>query len=108
MCKNTEVFKQDSDNLWVVSRLFLFNDWKEIAKTLEDIFQLKVIINPLFAENVLIQIDHPMMEELIVFSGKWQEIGKFHLLFEKWNRYQHGRPLSLKVLEGGSRSKIFL
>lgn len=33
--QNSDVLKQHFDNLWVVSRLFLFNDCKEIAKTLE-------------------------------------------------------------------------
>lgn len=44
--KNYEVFKENFNNLWVISRLF--NEWMEITKTLEEFFQTKVIINPLF------------------------------------------------------------
>lgn len=55
--KNSEVFKENFNNLWVISRLFVFNDWMEITKTLEELFQTKVIIHPLSDENALIKID---------------------------------------------------
>lgn len=49
----------------------MFNDWKDIVKTLVDFFQTKVIINPLFAKNALIKFDHGNLDELINFPGKW-------------------------------------
>jgi len=36
--KNPEVFKENFNNLWVISRLFVFNDWMEITQTLEELF----------------------------------------------------------------------
>lgn len=57
---------------------------------------MKVIINPLFAENAWIKINQGKLEELIEALGKWQEIGPFHLLFEKWNKLRHSRPLYTK------------
>lgn len=43
---NDEVLQEDFNNLWIGSRLFEFDDWKEIAKVLEEMFNTKVIINP--------------------------------------------------------------
>ena len=60
--KNSEVLKEDFDNLWIISRLFAFEDWKKIRKTLEDLFQSKIIIYPLFAENVLIKLAEGSLE----------------------------------------------
>lgn len=74
----------------------MFDDGKEIAKTLVDYIQTKVIINPLFPENALIKIHHERMEEIIASPSKWQEIGKFHLLFKKWNKFRHSQPLVVK------------
>ena len=31
-------FKRDIDDLWIISRLFAFDDWKEIRKTLRIFF----------------------------------------------------------------------
>lgn len=63
--KNLEVFKEDFSNLSIVSRLFVFNEWKEIAKALERVFNTKIIINPLFADLALIKFDKGRLEELI-------------------------------------------
>lgn len=60
------MFNVDFNNLWVISRLFEFNDWKEITKLLEELFQSEVTISPLFAENALISLDHNRWEDLIV------------------------------------------
>lgn len=37
--KNSDVIQEDFSNLWIVSRLFEFNEWLEIAKILKDYFQ---------------------------------------------------------------------
>ena len=51
MLKNSDVIQEDFSNLWIVSKLFDFNDWSEIARTLKDYFQSEIIGNPLFAKN---------------------------------------------------------
>lgn len=43
---NEKVLQEDFNNLWVISRLLEFDDWKEIAEVLEEMFNTKVIINP--------------------------------------------------------------
>lgn len=100
MQKNLEVFKEDFNSLWIISKLFVFNEWKEIAKASEEIFKSKVIINPLFEDKALIKTDNGRLEELIEKQGKWQEYGPFHLLFKKWNRSVHSRPTVLKGYGG--------
>lgn len=98
--KNHDVLEEDFSNLWTLSRLFIFNEWKDIAMYLEEIFKAKIIINPLFADNALIKIDQGRLEELIETPGKWHEFGPSHLLFEKWNKDQHSRPLVTKGFGG--------
>lgn len=100
MIKKTEVFKEDFSNLWIVTRLLEFNDRIEIAKTLIDYFQSKVIINPVFAENALIKLDQGSIGDLIEGQGRWHECGSFHLEFEKWNKFVHSRPLYSKGYGG--------
>lgn len=63
--------------------MFVFNEWKEIKKAVENFLQHKVIINPLFVDNALIKINQGKLEDLIVTSRKWQAIGPFHQQFEK-------------------------
>lgn len=65
MQKNPDVFKEDFSNFWVISRLFVFNEWKEIAKFLEDYFNLKFNINPLFADKAWVKVDQGQLENLI-------------------------------------------
>lgn len=78
--KNYEVFQEDFSNLWIISRLFVFNDWREIAICLENHLKTKVIINLLFADNVLIEVYQGSLENLIENPCKWQEFGPFHFL----------------------------
>lgn len=58
---------EDFNNLWIISRLFVFSDSdsKKITKLLEVFFQIQVFINPLFAGNTLIKIDQGDLGELI-------------------------------------------
>lgn len=82
--QNQDVFKEDFNNLWVITRLFSFNEWREIANALEAHFSVKFIFNPLCAKKALIRTDHEKIEDLIEAPGKWQTFGQFHLLVEKW------------------------
>lgn len=51
--QNTEVIREKLDHLWIGTRLFAFDDWKEIQKMFEIYFKKKTFINPVFEENVL-------------------------------------------------------
>lgn len=84
----------------MVSRLFEFNDWNEIARTLKLYLNAEVIINPLFVHKALIKVDQRKLEELMVQPHKWFELGKFHIKFEKWNRFTHSRPSLMKDYGG--------
>lgn len=59
--KNKEVFKENFNNLWVLSRLFVFDDWKDIAKFLEELYKVK--INLLFADKALIKVTQGNIED---------------------------------------------
>ena len=60
--KNPVVFKADFDNLWVVPKLFESNSWVKINETLELFFDSKFIINQLFANNALIDLERGPFE----------------------------------------------
>ena len=60
-----------------------------IQKLLENYFQAKIVINPLFGENAFISIDQDSIKDSICEEGKWQAMGSFHLKFEKWNKLKH-------------------
>lgn len=83
----------------------VFNDRKEIAKVLEDLFQTKVIINPMFAENALIKLEDVTLEDFIEELGKWQAMGPFHFLFEKWIKFKHNHPLLVRSFGGWIKIK---
>lgn len=71
------------------------DEWTEVAKFVEEIFQVKVIINPLFVDKALIKIDCGKLT-----PGLWYDYGKFHLIFEKWNTFRHSRPSVIKDFGG--------
>lgn len=98
--KEKEVFKEDFENLWVVSRLFAFDEWKDIVSFLEGLYQTKISINPLFADKALIKTSQGNLKKIIVTPGRWFDYRKFHLLFEKWNSIQHSRPTCIKGYGG--------
>lgn len=77
----------------------------EITKTLGELFQTKVIINPLFDENALIKIDQGNLEEMIEAPRKWKEFGPYHLLFNRWNKLLRSRPLIVKGFGGWIKIK---
>ena len=89
--------KEDFENLCILSRFFVFDDWKEIRKTMEDLFQSKIIINPLFVENALIKLDEGSLKEFVGKEAVWQVMGPFPLKFEKWSKSKHSRP---SIIEG--------
>ena len=72
LIKNHEVLKVNFENLWIISKLFASDDWKLIRKRLEALFQAKIVINPLYDENALINIDQGSILDLIQEEGKWQ------------------------------------
>ena len=36
---------EDFNSLWIISRLVVYNEWKDIVKTLEEYFQVKISIH---------------------------------------------------------------
>lgn len=64
------------DNLWIISRLFIFDDWREIKQTLEEWFNTKLIIKPLFEENALIKLDQGLIENFTLKNQENQENGR--------------------------------
>lgn len=75
--KNPEVFNTDFDNLWVVLKLFQFDNWVEIKDTLKLYFDSNVIIGPLLAEKTLVDMDCGPLNKLLENPGKWQKFGPF-------------------------------
>ena len=63
--KSPRFFSTDFNNQRVVSRLFEFSDWVEIKEMLQMYFHSKVLINLLFAENDLIDLDQGPLDELM-------------------------------------------
>ncbi|XP_050937709.1 uncharacterized protein LOC127148284 [Cucumis melo] len=72
----------------------------EIARFLEDLFEVKITINPFFDNRATNKINHGKIENLVVTQDKWFNYGKFHLLFEKWDVINHSRPSSIKGFRG--------
>ena len=70
MIKNSVVFKADFDNLLVVSELYEFDTWVKVNEALELFFNSKVIINPLFADNAMIELERGPLKEFIENPGK--------------------------------------
>lgn len=89
MIKNAEVATTNFESLWIVTKLFAFDDLRMIRKSLEDYFQAKIVINHLFGENARISIDQGSIKDRICEEGKWHAMGSFHLKFEKWNKLKH-------------------
>ena len=81
------------DNLWIISKLFAFDDWRMIRKFLEMKLQTNIIINPLYDDNAFISIDRGSLSDIIGVKGKWQAWGNFHLKSEKWDSLKNSRPL---------------
>ena len=83
-----------------MTKLFAFDDWSRICKTLETELQVKVMLNPLFDENALISLDQGPIKDHIRGEGGWQPKRSFHLKFEKWDKIKHSRPIVTKGLGG--------
>ena len=79
--RKSEVIRTNYDHIWIVTRLFAFDDWKEIWKILETYFGTSIIINPLYDENSLISIGWALIEDFITEVERWQAMGSFHLKF---------------------------
>ena len=69
--------------------------WLQLDLTLliedEEHFQVKIRTNPLYSDKALIHLSQGILEDLIEIPSKWQWIGPFHLIVEKWNKFKHGR-----------------
>lgn len=68
--KGDEVLKEDFNNLWIITRLFVFDNLKEITSFLEDMFQVKIIINPFFDDKAIIKVNHGKLDDLITPANK--------------------------------------
>ena len=93
LIKNHEVANVNFENLWIISKLLASDDWRLIHKRMDEFFQTKIVINPLFDENTLISIDQGSIIDFIHEEGKWQARESFHLKFERWDNIKHSRPL---------------
>lgn len=98
--KEHEALRLDLENLWIVSRLFAHNEWKEIKATFEDHFQSKVLINPLFDDKTLIKIGKDICDIPNVSIEKWKSFGDYHLCIEKLSRKFHSHPNWIKGYGG--------
>ncbi|TYJ99818.1 kinesin heavy chain-like [Cucumis melo var. makuwa] len=74
--RNAEVATTNFESLWIVTKVFAFDDWQMIRKSLEEYFQAKIVINPLFGENAFISIDQDSIKDRICEEGKWQAMGE--------------------------------
>lgn len=98
--KNIDVAPTNFDPLWIVTELFAFDDWRSIRRMLETVLQVNFIINPLFDENALINLDQGSIKEQIRGEGVWQLMGSFHLKFEKWDKNKYNRLAITKRFGG--------
>lgn len=97
--KNDEVLKEDFRSLWVVSRLFMHNDWRDIIKFLQEHFQINTSLNPLFDDKALIRSSSRKLEDLIKNWGNGRYV-PFYFPFENWNKFKHGRPDFIRGVGG--------
>ena len=51
-----EILEMSFNDLWVVSHFFVHNDWKTIGKVLEEEFQCKLMLNPIFVDKALFKL----------------------------------------------------
>ena len=63
--KNEDTLQENFNNLWVLNRLFIFDDWKDIALYLEELFQVKISLNPLFPDKAIIKATQGKFEDMI-------------------------------------------
>ena len=104
--KSEDNLEEDFNNLWVLNGLFFFDDWKEIVLYLEDLFQVKIRINPFFCRQ-----SHLQNYSRRVWRSNWTNgstMENFICYSKNGMKPNTADQLILKALEDGCQSKIFL
>ena len=77
--ESNNVIQEDFNDLWIINKLFIFDEWIQISQLLEDRFQVKVIINLLFVDKAIIKLIQG--RRCIQALEKCQDYGRFHQFF---------------------------
>ena len=81
MRKSEDISEEDFNNLWVLKSLLFFDDWKEIVLYLEDLFQVKISTNPLFANKAIIKVTQGKFKDLCL--GQMVQLWKISFVIRK-------------------------
>ena len=96
--KNEDILEEDFNNLWVLNRLFFFDDWKDIKLYLEDLFQVKISINPFSRQS-----QHESYSRKIWRLDKWFNMENFICYSKNGMKPNTADQLLLKVSEDASQ-----
>ena len=62
---------EDFSNLRILSRLFAFDEWKDIKDHIENLFNININTNPLYADKAAIEVTKGKVEDGIITPEKW-------------------------------------